>query len=218
MTGNELVSDASTILIDQNHTGWSEADLLGYVDDFQSNTTMLKPDAYPVRLYIPLVSGLKQELPDGTDPELPRGIAVLDIDDNEVSGLVCVLVEKELLDAENRFWPKATRLPDAANWSADPRDPRRFDITPPNDGTGSLSVLYGAVPPRLADGDEPLVLGDQYKLAGVTFLLFRAYAKNSKRQDLGKSQAYWSQYLNILGIKSTAQIAVAPKVTQQVGA
>jgi hypothetical protein len=170
-----------------------------------------------VRKYVPLISGFKQELPDGTNPDLPRGIAVLDIDDNENSGRVCVLVEKELLDAENRFWPQATRMPDADCWAADPRDPRRFDVSPPNDGSGSLAVLYGAVPPRLADGTETLALGDQYKLAGVTFLLFRAYAKNSKRQDLGKSQGYWSQYLNILGIKSTAQVAVAPKVSQQVG-
>lgn len=218
MDAQSIVDSTRVILIDATADGWPDPELLGYVSDFQSNTCMLKPDAYAVRAYIPLVAGTKQTLPDGTDEDLPRGIAVLDMGDNQASGLACVIVERELLDAENRFWPAATQEVAAQNWCADPRDPRRFDVTPPNDGTGFLECLYGAVPPALTDLADELVLGDQYKLAAECFVLHRAYSKNTKRQDLSKSAAYWSQYLNILGIKSTAQIAVAPKVSQQVGA
>ena len=217
MDGQEIIDDAATILIDPAGSTWSAADLLGYVNDFQSNTCMLKPDAYTVRAYIPLVAGTKQQLPTGTDPELPAGIAVLDVGDNQASGQVCVLCDRELLDAENRYWPAGTRETAAQNWAADPRDPKRFDVTPPNDGSGSLEVLYGAVPPTLEAPTDELVLGQQYKLAGVIFVLHRAYSKNTKRQDLAKSQGYWNQYLNILGIKSTAQVAVAPKTSQVVG-
>lgn len=217
MIAQSIVDSCRVILIDASANGWPDAELLGYVSDFQTNTCMLKPDAYTVRPYIPLVAGTKQELPDGSDPLLPRGIAVLDMGDNEASGMVCVLCERELLDAENRFWPASTRQVDAVNWAADARDPRRFDITPPNDGNGALECLYGAVPAALAALSDPLVLGDQYKLAAECFVLSRAYSKNTKRQDLSKSAAYWAQYLNILGIKATAQVAVAPKVAQQTG-
>lgn len=218
MIAQSIVDSCRVILIDASANGWPDAELLGYVNDFQSNTCMLKPDAYTVRPYIPLVAGTKQTLPDGTDPALPRGIAVLDMGDNESNGQSLVLCERELLDAENRFWGGATQETIVQNWAADPRDPRRFDVTPPNDGNGSVECLYGAEPPLLASLSGTLVLGGQYKLAADCFVLSRAYSKNTKRQDLGKAQAYWTQYLNILGIKATAQVAVAPKVAQQVGA
>lgn len=218
MLASDLVDSCRVILIDAAAATWSNTDLVGYASDFESHTAMLKPDVYTVRSYIPLVAGTRQQLPDGTDPALPVGIAVLDMGDNEVSGRAVTLVERELLDSENRFWPAATRETDVQHWCADPRDPKRFDVTPPNNGNGSIECLYGAVPPRLADMDSELTLGDQYKVAGEWFILSRAYSANTKRQDLTKSTGYLQQYMNALGIKSTAQVAVAPKVSAQVGA
>lgn len=211
MTPQSIVDSCRVILIDASANGWADAELLGYAQDFQAHTSMLKPDAYTIRGYIPMVAGTRQALPtdDGS-------IAILDMGENEASGRAVTLVERELLDTENRFWPAATQETDVQHWCADSRDPKRFDVTPPNDGNGSVECLRGAVPPAVAAGAQ-MGLGDQYKVAAEFFVLARAYSKNSKRQDLVKADSYMAKYMNALGIKSTAQVAVAPKVSQQVG-
>lgn len=209
MLASVIVNACRVTLLDASATAWSDAELLGYLMEAQRTVCFLKPDAYTKREYVALVSGIKQALP-------ADGIAILDVGDNEASGRACTLVDRDLLDHANRFWPAATAAVDAQHWAADPRDPKRFDITPPNAGTGSLEILYGAYTPStalLAD----ITLIDSYQRPLECFTLARAYEKNSKRQDLAKAGVYMQQFMQMLGVKSTAQIAVAPKVSDSPG-
>ncbi|MBX3603189.1 MAG: hypothetical protein KF863_21420 [Rubrivivax sp.] len=203
-----ILSQVRVTLLDPNGSTWGDAELLGYFNEFQRTTAFLKPDAHTVRDYIPLEAGINQELPED-------GIAVFEIGENEVSGRMATLVDRGLLDHANRFWPAATQEPDVQHWSADPRDPRRFAVMPPNDGTGSIECLYGAVPPAATLGDAPdgaMAFPDSYEHAAKCFVMAKAYAKNSKRQDPAKSAAYMADYRQALGIKTTSQAASAPRV------
>lgn len=199
-----IVDGARLTLIDASGVTWSNDELTGYGNDAIATILQVKRDAYTRREYIPLVAGTKQELPAG-------GIAVLDGGPNEVSGRVCTLVDRELLDAENDFWPAATRERDAQHWAADPRDPHRFDVTPPNDGSGSVQFLFGAVPERVAyAGTFPLA--DTYMRPVQCFMLARALAKKTRRQDPTQSAIYMQEFAQLIGLGSAAQIAVAPKL------
>lgn len=209
MLASVIVNACRVTLIDSAAATWSDAELLGYLMEGQRQVCFLKPDAYTQRDYVDLAAGVKQALP-------ANGIAILDVGDNEVSGRACTLVDKEMLDHSNRFWPAGTQEVDAQHWAADPRDPRRFDVTPPNTGTGSLEVLYGAYTPDTELGVD-ITLNDSYQFALECFVLHRAYAKNSKKQDLAKAGAYLETFKQALGIKSAGQVAVAPKVSQSAG-
>ena len=210
MLASVIVNACRVTLIDAAAATWSDAELLGYLNEAERAVVFLKPDAYTVRDYIPMVAGTNQAIPTG-------GVAVLDLSQNEVSKRRVTLVDKELLDEANRFWQAATEETDVQHWCADPRDPTRFDITPPNDGTGSVLCLYGAVPTAIAATSNAINLNDSYQYALECFTLSRAYAKNSRKQDLAKSAAYMNEFRQSLGIKATAQIAVAPKVSSNVG-
>lgn len=199
-----IIDGARTTLIDASAVAWSNDELVGYANEAIRTICHVKKDAYPVRDYIPLVAGAKQQLP-------ADGVAVLDGGPNEISGRVCTLVDRELLDAENDFWPAATRERDAQHWAADPRDPSRFDVTPPNDGSGSVQFLYGAIPAAVTyAGTLPLV--DTYQRAIECFVLSRALAKKTRRQDPAQSAAYMEEFKQLIGLGSNAQIAAAPKL------
>lgn len=199
-----IVNACRVTLIDASARTWSDDELVGYANEAIRTICFTKPDAYTVKEYVTLAAGVTQSLPAG-------GIAILDVGDNQASGRVCTLVDKDLLDHQNRFWYAATQETDAQHWCADPREPRRFDVTPPNNGSGSLELLYGAIPADTALGGS-LPIPDSYHRAIECFVLARAYEKNSQKRDPNKSASYMQQFLQLLGLKSTAQIAVAPKV------
>jgi hypothetical protein len=79
-------------------------------------------------------------------------------------------------------------------------------------------VTYGAVPPALTGSSgEDIPVPDSYQNALTNFVLAKAYAKNSKKQDLTKTSAYTNEWRLALGLKSQAQVALAPKVAQSPG-
>jgi hypothetical protein len=216
LTGTDLIngpSGARVTLIDAAKVTWSDVELLGYLNEGIRATVFLKPDTNVVRDYVTLAAGDRQELPAG-------GVAVLDVLQNSVAkgGRNITQVDESLLDECNRFWPAGTRVPQVEHYTADPRDPRRFRVFPPNDGTGSVEVMYGALPTPIAAIGDAVPMSDSYQAALIAFVLSKAYAKNSTKQDLGKSDRYVNQWQGMLGVKSKAQFAVAPKVSQEPGA
>ncbi len=88
---------------------------------------------------------------------------------------------------------------------------------PPNDGTGSIDLNRGAVPPQVNYDTEEIDIPASYQTVLEQFVLGKCYAKNTKRQDLTKSAAAMQQWGSLLGLKSNAQIAASPKVAAQPG-
>lgn len=170
-----------------------------------------KLDAYPKREFVTLTAGIAQDLPaDGT--------ALIDITDNAVSGRSVTQTDLAILQEENRFWPAATQQTGVENYAADPRTPRKFYVFPPNNGAGSVRVTYGAIPPELTGSSgESIALSDAYQYPIERIMLSLAFAKNSVRQDLSKSQAFMNEARLALGLKSQGQVAVAPKASQSPG-
>ena len=95
------------------------------------------------------------------------------------------------------------------HWAADSRDPRRFDVTPPNDGTGSVRALYGAIPAALALTDA-IPLADSYHYALRCFVLSLAWAKPSKRLNANLAASNMQEYRAALGGATQMQAAMAP--------
>ena len=206
-----ILGSVSTTLLDTARRTWSRPELLGYLNEALRATAFVKPDMYSVRDFVTLVAGIAQDLP-------ADGVALLDATDNEATGRTVTQTDLALLQEENRFWPAATQQAEVENYAADPRTPRRYYVFPPNDGTGRLRVTYGAVPPTLTGSSgEDIPVPDSYQNALTNFVLAKAYAKNSKKQDLTKTSAYTNEWRLALGLKSQAQVALAPKVAQSPG-
>lgn len=206
-----ILDSVSATLLDTARVTWGRTELLGYLNEALRTTAFVKPDMYSVQDFIPLAAGIAQILP-------ADGIALLDITDNETGGRAVTQTDLALLQEENRFWPAATQQAEVENYAADPRTPRRFYVFPPNDGNGSVRATYGAVPDELTGSSgEVIPVPDSYQNPLTNFVLAKAYAKNSRKQDLVKSAALMNDWRVALGLKAQAQIAVAPKVAQSPG-
>ncbi len=213
LVASDIVNDVRSILLDDDSVEWSDADLLGIVSDAGRLLSNYKPDAYTKLEFFDLIAGTNQSIGSRYGEPVTDAIVVLDVGPNEVSQRAVTLVDKALLDTENRFWAASTPEVDAQHWTADPRDPRRFQVTPPNDGTGSVEILYGAAPPQLDAMADPIVFADTYKYALTAFSLHRAYAEQSRKGDSAKSQQWLQNGLRAIGITSVAQTALIPKAT-----
>jgi len=191
-------------------SGWSNAELIGYLVEAINATCLIKPDAYTLQGYIPIVAGVTQELP-------AAGIALFDISENEASKRRVTQVDRALLDEENRFWPAATQEVDVQHFTADELAPRRFYVTPPNTGTGSVKALYGAQPTAVTALGDTVPLQDIYQPALLCYAESRAKLKPSTRQDPARAAAALSEWGMMVGAKTQAQAATAPKVAKMTG-
>lgn len=201
-----IIERVAKTLIDDAMVGWTEAELYDYYNAGQSAISNAKPDAYTVQQLVSLTAGVVQETPSDC-------VSLLAIYYN-ASGLTINQVGLDLLNQANRLWPARTPDSEVEEFVVDQRNPRRFLVNPPNDGTGSVMMLYGADPPAAAVGSPSTVMAlpDIYQNALWAFTLALAYAKNTKRQDLVKSNSYLALFNQFVGIRAASQIAQAPKL------
>ena len=213
MTGTALINGPNGIreqLIDSRKVTWSDLTLLEALNEAQRTISFWKADAFTKLENRELVEGINQTLAED-------GLAVMNVTHNVYSGSRVTLVDLELLEETNRFWPVTGMDRDVEHFCADPRDPRRFKVTPPNDGTGEVRVLFGAIPTPLAAIGDTIALPDSYEYVLKLMTMAAAYRKNTQRQDLSKTTALTQEARVSLGIKSQSQVAVAPKVAVSEG-
>lgn len=218
-TALQIINRVRDTLLDASAVVWPNAILLDYINEAQRATVFVKLDANPVQASLTLAAGVVQSLPLAAGG-FQDGAGIIDVTHNLVAGSpgrVITLADKELLDETNRFWPAATQVATVQNWCADPRDARRFYVSPPNNGAGVVNVVYGAIPAAITDTATNLTLIDTYVPAVINYVLAQAYGKNSLKGDVAKSAYYLQQWGQALGLKSQTQVAVAPKVSESAG-
>lgn len=204
-----ILDSVAVTLLDTAGRTWSPDELLGYLNEALRTTALAKPDVYTVENSLILAAGVQQLVP-------ADGVALIDIPRN-TNGRVVTQVDKTLLDEASRFWPAGTQESTVEHFTADPRDPLRFVVFPPNDGEGVVDIVYAAIPPQVMYAAETLPVNESYQAPLQEYMLGRAYAKNSKRQDLQKSVAYFNQWGAMLGLDAKSQLAILPKVDSAPG-
>ena len=189
---------------------WTDPNLIGYLNEAIRATCLVKADAYVKQTAIPIISGVTQELP-------ADGVALLDITENTVSERRITQVDKALLDEENRFWPAATKEVDVQHFTVDKLAPRRFYVTPPNNGTGEVKSLYGALPPALTAVGDTVLLQDIYQPPVLSYAISRAYLKPTQRADPQKSTTAFNEWATMVGAKTKTQADTSPRVADAKG-
>jgi hypothetical protein len=208
---SSIITSAALTLVDTENVTWSQAELIRYLNEGMLETAQVKPDLVPLEATLTLVAGVSQELPD-------TGLALIDILRNgNASARVITEVDQQLLDECYRFWPSGTQETTIEHYTVNPALPRKFNVYPPAVAGTEVVATYGMIPtPVSATGDTLPVL-DVYQAPLIQYVLYRAYAKNTKRQDLTKSAAARQEWARSIGARATAQAAISPKVATQPG-
>lgn len=202
ITGNVIITRAQKTLLDETGVSWSTAELLDYLVAGFRAIVATKPDAYIVHDPVfALAAGTLQTLPAG-------GVQILDVIKNSAGGAVRQ-IEKDWLDHSNPTWHAATAAP-TLHYISDKRNPKHFHVFPPAVGGATVEAIYSSLPPAYTDPTTAIPLDDFYDGPLHNWIVAYAYAKNSKRGDLNKSNAYFTLFGNAIGMKTTVQMAFAP--------
>lgn len=204
LLASALIAQLRVTLLDPSPgTTWTDPMLLGYINSAERAACLLRPELYTVRGAISLVAGTEQALPAGST-------ALFRLLHNATSKRACRLVDQSLVDVVSPFGAAATQEVDATDYALDPRERTRFRVWPPNNGTGSVVGIRGAVPTAIASTAGTINLDDVFEDPLKQFVLGECYAANTKRQDLAKASAARAEFAKMLGVSAQSVVSVMP--------
>lgn len=185
-----VISRISTALNDTGNVHWSQAELLGWLNDGQRALVSVRPSANTVPVTLNLVQGTLQTLPDAY-------AGIVDIPCN-ATGEVVRSVDRSVLDTESPAWHQATANAVVREYAYDLRAPNLFWVNPPQPAIpGSVKALVGAVPAEIATVNDPLTVHDRYVPALIEYGLYRALSKDDETADLPKAERHHGKYLQL---------------------
>lgn len=145
---NSILERAATIVQDETGTRWPESELLKWLNDGQREIVLLKPDAYAQNESVALVAGTKQSIP-------AAGLSLIDVVRNmgtngSTPGRAARLIRRKILDEQLPDWHSETAQDEIKHFCFDDRDPKRFYVYPPSDGTSQVEVVFSSAPVDVA--------------------------------------------------------------------
>ena len=199
ITTTPVISRVTALIQDPTNVRWPLAELLAYLSDGQREVCLLKPDACAKTAAVSLVADTRQTIP-------ADGVLIIDITRNLVGGRRAPrVITRELLDVQTPSWHSATPEAEVKYFTFDPQNQRAFYVYPPNDGTGSLEVVYALSPPELGDGDA-LQLDSVWMPALVNYVMYRCYSKDAEyAANANLAVAYYQAFTNLLAGKTSAE-------------
>lgn len=215
---SDIIGRARRTLVDPlvggEGTTWTQADMFDGLTMALTSLTAVKNDAFKVVADIPLVAGYVQRLPStpGSGNWPPAGIAVFEVLAN-TTGPAINQVGRELLNNANPDWVRNTPDEHVREWMVDIRDRTLFLVNPPNDGQGSVTVMYGAVHQPITSAADEIQVSDIYETALWAYLVSFCYGMNTKRKDTAKEAYYMQLFERQVGLRTSSQVQTAPQLT-----
>lgn len=200
-----IIGRARVILRDEDSADytWTDAYLLGVLNDGQRATVLLKPDSNVTNSAVQLAAGTKQTIPTG-------GIHLVKVTRNmgsagTTAGKPIHLVDMEQMGFLEDFHD-ATASPIVESYMYDDDDPTHFYVDPPQPATPYyIEMVYTSNPTDIATTATAISLNDVYQGALLNYLLFRAYAIEDDANSKALSDTYYNLFLADLGMKTQAE-------------
>lgn len=203
LTGTQIATEARDALFDTDKIRWQDADILRYINDASRAIVDIVPSAYTRRSEVTLDTGEIQQVPND-------GLVLLRVARN-VAGRAIRRVDLDDMNAGHPNWVTEAPSAQIRQYMFDPDTPTQYLVYPPSDGSSQVEITYAVVPGDITSLNDTLPLRDTYKLAYVSYTLFRAYARDSDyaaNRDL--SSWYFQQFAQGLGIKFEARVSEMP--------
>ena len=229
MKASEIMSRASTVLLDDDYTRWTMPELAMWLTDALREIAVVVPKATSKNIVVDLVEGTRQALPSNCQ-QLLRVVRNVDMDgDNRVGKGVITIVQREGLDSQNPNWHDGQYVrfrPYARHFVFDETDPLTFYVWPGNDGTGNIEAVVSVIPdaikpvtggdPDLLESyDVPLGVIDVYANALLDYTLYRAYCKDAQNAGAAnRAGLFYQQFSQSLGIRANAELVNSPNYKQ----
>ena len=199
---SEITSSAAIALQDEDHVRWPLTELYRWINQGAAEIVLRRPAARSLTEDVPLVLGTLQKIPSG-------GIELLDIPRNAAGGPVR-LIDRQLLDDTVPTWHTMKPAASIKHYSFDERTPTTFYVYPPAREGIAVQMLYSAAPPEIAGIDESIDLDRAYLGPMVSYVLYRAYAKDAETGNAQLAVAHLGAFNDALGSQNEVTAAVSP--------
>ena len=177
---------------------WKDAILLRWISESQQLIAMHKPESVAAKASVSLVAGVDQSIPSD-------GLMLLKARRSTASGAIVQLVDE---DTQNRIlptWPGAAQAIDPTTYIYDPKiDPLTFMVSPPNDGNGSLEVVYAQIPAPVTDTTDAISVTDGFVPLIKDYVMYRALQMETEGQNLNRAALHLQTFMQGLGLNSQA--------------
>lgn len=200
---SEILQRASIILNDEDFVRWTKPELISWINDGAAEIVIRRPSAYAITESVALAAGVLQAIP-------PGAIQLMDIPAT-LDGYPVRRVDRQLLDDQYPGWrrQKAGRT---KHYTYDERTATAFYVYPPAVAGAEVEMFYSAPPPAVASDTDELQLDRVYMSPLVSFILYRALAKDSEYANGQLAAAHFSAFGTALGQQNETAAAVSPNV------
>jgi len=205
-TAQTIIDRTNHILQDRDNVRWSQAELLGWMNEGQLQIIDLQPSAYSKIRELQLVTGTRQTLP-------VDAIRLLDVIRNQ-DGIYNTSVREVAridLDTQVPNWHEHKPHRIVQHYMYDRQQLDVFYVYPPQPedsgslGPGIVETLLAVIPPVLATVNDEIAIKDIYAPPLVNYVLYRAYAKDSEASaNIELKDMYFQQFMASLGAQQTA--------------
>ncbi len=200
-----ILNRASSLLNDEEHVRWEESELLEWLNDGQRVIARgPATDAYVLRSNITAVAGSVQNLP--TD-----GIRLVDVVKNVSDGSTIHSADYATADMLSSTWRAATAAI-AETYFYDERNPKQFEVYPPQAGGELIELVYNAQPgDALVTGN--IIIDDMYADSLIDYIAYRGFSKDTEdaSAELGRATAFYRAFLIGTGQKDATDALVEPR-------
>lgn len=202
LQAHDIIDRVRYTLLDTGKDGWSDAELISYLNSALAQLIVLKPDAIPTAELVSLAPGALQDIPDD-------GVVFITALYNGHGESVTVQSLAEM-SRTNPDWAAAEHgSPLIVMY--DTRIPTSFWVSPPADSGRNLWILYGAQANTITGLNTQLGCPDKWQHALWAGVVGMAYAKNSTRQNLAKSAQFLALFEHYIVGATPALLAAGAK-------
>lgn len=202
----DILNRARLQLMDDTGVRWTDAELVRYVNDAQREIVLYKPDAVTRNENLELAVGTKQALPAAS-------IRLLSVVRNvtPTSKRSVRPVSRETLDRFKPDWHGETAVQEVQHSIFDEMDQENFYVYPPNDGTGTVEILYTKHPDTITE-DDNLEVADAYANVVLDYVLYRSFAKDGDLPaSANRSAGHYQAFMSSLTGKQQVDTGVSPR-------
>lgn len=208
----DIVFRLSTILNDSDDNPdmwrWTLEERLAWINDAASEIVIVRPQANSVTSTVELAEGSLQAIPG-------EGLQLLDvvrnIRANGRPGRPISRTDRDLLDEQEPYWHERRLSDTVKHYAFDDRLPREFYVYPPVAPGTKVELRYSSPPPPVGSIDDILSMHRAYIGPIVSYVLYRALAKDSEYANGAVAIAHLQAFNEAIGARNEIGVAVGPK-------
>ncbi|QRE00594.1 hypothetical protein [Pseudomonas phage Itty13] len=200
---SEVLKRAGIILNDDQFVRWTKEELIGWINDGAAEIVIRRPSAHAITETVELQAGVLQRIPVG-------GIQLLDIPATE-DGYPVRRVDRQLLDDQYPGW-RRLKAGRTKHYTYDERTATTFYVYPAAVAGAKVEMFYSSPPPDVSSDTDSLDLDRVYMSPLVSFVLYRALAKDSEYSDGALAAAHYGAFGDALGQQNETAAAASPNV------